>query len=96
MRARVLFEPSGRTAEVVVGTILADAVRQAGLPLARGCSGEALCGGCAVRLLHGGEALSPASPREAEARRRNRVSDELRLACCVAVPCDLVVTAQYW
>jgi adenylate cyclase len=96
MRARIRFEPSGRIAEVAVGTLLADAVGQAGLPLARGCSREALCGGCAVRLLEGGESLAPASQREADAKRRNRVSEDMRLACCVVVPGDLVVTARYW
>mgnify|MGYP003621532116 CR=1 FL=1 len=96
MLAKVRFEPSGRTVEVRRGSSLLDAVRQAGLPVARACGAEGLCGRCGLRVLEGAEALAAPSELEARARRRNRVSEELRLACRVAVPGDLVVTASYW
>lgn len=96
MPAKIRFEPSGRTVEVAAGTSLLDAVQQAGLPIARACGAEGLCGRCGLRVLEGGASLGPASELEVRARRRNRVSDELRLACRVAVAGDLVVTATYW
>ena len=96
MRAQVRFEPSGRTVEVAAGTRLLDAARQAGLPLARACGAEGICGRCGLTVLEGAERLAPESPLEARAKRRNRVSGETRLACRVAVDGDLVVTASYW
>jgi ferredoxin len=96
MRARIRFEPSGRTVEVVCGTLLLDAARQAGLPLARACGAEGICGRCGLTVLEGAERLAPQSPLEARAKRRNRVSDAMRLACRITVESDLVVTAPYW
>jgi 2Fe-2S ferredoxin len=96
MLARIRFEPSGRSVEVAVGTLLLDAVQQADLPLARACGAEGLCGRCGVRLLEGNETLAAESPLETRAKQRNRVSETMRLACRVAVPGDLVVTTPYW
>jgi ferredoxin len=96
MRATVRFEPSGRTIEVPAGTLLLDAARQAGLPLARACGAEGICGRCGVTLLDGGDGLAAETDLEARAKQRNRVSAAVRLACCVAIHADLVVTASYW
>ncbi len=96
MLARIRFEPSGQSIEVAVGTLLLDAVEQAGLPLARACGAEGLCGRCGVVLQEGGETVAAESPLEARAKERNRVSATMRLACRVRVPGDLVVTTTYW
>ncbi|CAG0976922.1 ferredoxin [Myxococcaceae bacterium] len=96
MLAKVRFEPSGRAVEVAPGTSLLDAARQAGLPVARACGAGGICGRCGLRVIAGGERLEPPSETEIVTRRRNRVSEELRLACRVAVAGDLVVTASYW
>ena len=42
------------------------------------------------------ETLAPESAREAEAKHRNRVAPELRLACQVATAGDLELTTDYW
>lgn len=78
------------------GTRLLDAVIQAGLPIARGCSGRALCGRCGLRILEGADTLAFETVAEGEAKRCNRVDSSLRLACCVQVAGDLEVTALYW
>jgi uncharacterized 2Fe-2S/4Fe-4S cluster protein (DUF4445 family) len=96
MRARIRFEPSGRSVEVEAGTLLLDAARQAGLPIARACGAEGLCGRCGLTVLDGGEWLPAESALEERAKQRNRVSAETRLACLVAIEGDLVVTAAYW
>jgi uncharacterized 2Fe-2S/4Fe-4S cluster protein (DUF4445 family) len=44
----VRFEPSGKTVEVPTGTLIVEAVRQAGLDLNMPCGGQGRCGRCAV------------------------------------------------
>jgi ferredoxin len=94
--ARIRFTPSGKSVRVPVGTTLFEAVHLAGLPLATACGAGALCGRCGVRVTSGADALAPESPRETEAKRRNRVRAELRLACQVAARADLEITTDYW
>jgi ferredoxin len=96
MHAHVRFAPSGRSVRVAVGATLLDAIRLAGLPVASACGATALCGRCGVRVLAGGDALPDELPAEREAKRRNRVDPEVRLACQVAAAGDLEVTADYW
>jgi ferredoxin len=90
----VRFAPSNRTLDVPRGTRLIDAVRQAGLPIAAACGDDLICAKCGVRVLAGHVARE--SPAESEAKQRNRVPPDLRLACAVRVRTDLVVTADYW
>lgn len=100
VRLRIASTPArlgdARTVEVPDGATLLDAVLAAGLPLARACSGSGLCGRCGLEVLAGGGALSAEAPDEAEAKRRNRVPGELRLACCSRVAGPVEVTASYW
>jgi ferredoxin len=93
---QVRFLPSGRTLRVAPGTNLLEAARAAGLPIAQACSGEGLCARCAVRVLRGDAGVSAETARESEAKRRNRVAPELRLACQVVPSADVDVTASYW
>ncbi len=92
----VRFLPSGRTVRVTPGTNLLVAASAAGLPMAQACSGEGLCGRCAVLVLRGGEDIAPETERELKAKRRNRVAPELRLACLAVPTADVDVTASYW
>jgi 2Fe-2S ferredoxin len=93
---RVRFQPSGRCVEVAAGSTLLAAARQVGLPLASACDGGALCGRCGVTLLSDARGLSPESPAEARAKRRNRIEAGQRLACRATVSSDVEVTASYW
>ena len=81
---------------MAAGSSLLEAARRAGLPVASACGGEALCGRCDLSVLSGASALAPPGEPEERAKRRNRVPAERRLACRVAVSCDLEVTASYW
>ena len=89
----IRFNPSGRSVQVPSGTNLLEAIREAGLPIASACGAAALCGRCCVRVEG---ALAREAADETDAKRRNRVDPELRLACQVAATRDLEVTATYW
>jgi len=90
----VRFLPKGVELEVPKGTRLIDAVREAGLPIARACGDELVCAKCGVRIIAGRVAREAAIERRAKAR--NRVSTELRLACALRVSGDLTLSADYW
>lgn len=92
----VRFHPSGRALHVEPGTSLLEAARAASLPMASACGADGLCGRCGVQVLAGAGALPPESELETRAKRRNRVSDELRLACRVVPVADVEITTPYW
>jgi len=95
MQLEIRFRPSGRTVRVAAGTTLLEAARAAGLPAARACGGELLCGRCSCTLL--GRAGAPAeSAAERRAKMRNRVDPEKRLACAVRIERDLEASAPGW
>jgi adenylate cyclase len=93
---QIRFAPSGRTLRVPAGTTLLDAIRAAGLPAASACGAQGLCARCGVRVLAGGQDLPAEGADETDAKRRNRVPGELRLACRIAPRANLEVTASYW
>ena len=77
-------------------TLLAAALRHE-VPLASSCASHAVCGDCIVRVLSGGEHLTPASADELAWRRRTgKGSDTMRLACCVYVRGPVEVATTYW
>jgi ferredoxin len=90
----VRCKPGDASVEVPRGTLLVDAIRAAGMPIATACGDELVCGRCGVRILRG--AVAREKPVEREAKRRNRVPAELRLACVIRVHEDLEVGADYW
>jgi len=90
----VRFQPQGIEREVAKGTRLIDAVRDAGLPIARACGDDLVCAKCGVRVLSG--KLAREKPVERRAKARNRVDPALRLACAVRVSGDLELSADYW
>lgn len=101
MEHRVAFRgTSGRSpdreVEVVAGTSLLAATQRVGLPIARACGGDALCGRCGLEVLEGTPALSAETEAERETKRRNRVAPGLRLACCAEVRGPVTVRASYW
>ena len=88
------FLPKNAILEVPHGTRLIDAVRQAGLPIARACGDDLICSLCGVEILEG--RVSRESAAEERAKSMNRMRPELRLACAIRVRDDLVLTADYW
>ena len=95
-RSAATPDGTAQRVEVAPGTTLLDAVRLAGLPIARACGGGGLCARCGVEVLAGHEALAPEGPDEADAKARNRIDPSLRLACQVRVEGALEVRASYW
>jgi ferredoxin len=101
MTCVVRFRPSRdaapvRSVTVPLGVTLLEAARRAGVPVARACGGDGLCGRCGLRVLAGGDWLAPPGPEEELAKRRNRAARELRLACQVELRGPIEVTAAYW
>ena len=90
----VRFEPKETTIEVPKGTRLIDAIRRAGLPIARACGDDLVCAKCGVLIEQG--RVSRESAVERNTKERNQVAPELRLACALRVHDDLVVSAAYW
>lgn len=86
--------PKGIELRVPKGARLIDVVREAGLPIARACGDDLVCGKCGVRIVSG--RVSREAPVERRAKERNRVAPELRLACALRVNHDLSVSADYW
>lgn len=93
---KVSFQPSGRSVDVPAGTTLLDAVVAAGLPIARACGADGLCGRCGVRIVTGAAGVDPESEAESASKRRNRIDPALRLACRARVHADVQLTASYW
>jgi 2Fe-2S ferredoxin len=91
---KIQFRPSGREIDVKRGTLLIEAIREAGLPIASPCGDDLICGKCGVRIVEG--RVGRQAPVERNAKERNRVPDGQRLACAIRVRDDLVVTADYW
>ncbi len=94
MQVEIRFQPSGRTVRVPRGTTLLEAARAAGLPAARACGGDLLCGRCACTVLRG-DTRTP-SDRERTTMERNRVDAGKRLACAIELETDACVTAPSW
>jgi 2Fe-2S ferredoxin len=92
----IRFHPSGRALRIARGTILLEAARCAGLPVASACGAHGLCGRCGMLVVARAEALSPETEEERRWKRRNRVDPAARLACRAAVAGDVEVTASYW
>jgi ferredoxin len=86
--------PAGRSVVVSRGARLIDVIREAGLPIASACGDDLICARCGVRILAGDAGREAETEREA--KRRNRVRAELRLACAVRVRGDIALSADYW
>lgn len=88
----VTFQPSGRTAHVLVGTKVLEAAAGAGLTIQTPCGGGGVCGQCRIQVTGG-----DCPPGEAE--RRTFTADQLRagwrLACQTAICGRAVITVPH-
>jgi ferredoxin, 2Fe-2S len=92
----VRFEPSGKRISVPSGTLLLDAAREAGLPVAQSCGGFAICSWCKMQVLEGMEHLSAIEPNEARLIRRQSFATNERASCQAEVLGDVTVMTTYW
>jgi len=96
MDVEVSFQPTGKRVRVPSGTLILDAARRAGLPVASACGANGLCARCGVKILAGRESVSAEMPDEVEAKQLNRIDSSQRLACMVTVSGNVQITASYW
>ncbi len=96
MTCRIRFLPADLSVEIEPGTSLAEAAASVGLPIAQACGSEGICARCGVTVVDGEESLPPEEEEEAQAKERNRIPRELRLACRLKPVHDLTVTTPYW
>lgn len=92
----VTFFPSGKTLEVEEGTLLFDAAKRAGLPVASSCSADNVCGRCNMQVLEGAQNLSFQGTEESRLLRRDKNPLSDRISCMTRVLGHCMVTTRYW
>jgi len=82
----VAFEPSGKSVQVEIGTVLIDAARKADLEIPIPCGGQGRCGRCKVLVEHGTVDQPPTIYLSAEELEQGYVQ-----ACQAVVEGDVVI-----
>jgi len=78
--------PSGKTADIVAGTSLLQAILDAGEKLVSKCGGEAQCGACHVFVTEGRKGISKMTPAEnAKLDTIIGIGSKSRLACQITL-----------
>lgn len=62
--ARVTFLPAGVTVECADGSTLFDAGAKAGVSIETACVGKGTCGLCRIKVIDGGDVLTPYTEEE--------------------------------
>jgi uncharacterized 2Fe-2S/4Fe-4S cluster protein (DUF4445 family) len=91
---RIVFNPMDKVVEVERGTILLDAVREAGIMIKSICGGKGECGKCKVILNEG--AVSRRSSRYEKFLSSKEISEGYRLSCQVKVlgNCEFTIPVE--
>jgi len=87
---KVVFNPMDKMVEVERGTILLDALREAGIAINSICGGDGECGTCKV-MLNKGE-VSDTSSKYQKWLSPDEISEGYRLACQIRVQSDCEFT----
>jgi 2Fe-2S ferredoxin len=82
--------------QIPTGSILMQALLNAGLPVASSCGGDGICSKCRVRIISGGENLSAESEHEKILREQNSIADGWRISCQTLVNGDIEIDTNYW
>jgi ferredoxin len=93
---RVTFTPLGTVAEAKPNETILDAARRAGAPVGNSCGGVGVCARCRVRVIAGGESLSPPTSIELRIGGARGFTAGERMACQAVVSGDCEVTTSYW
>lgn len=89
---KVTFQPSGAVVEVAEGTTLFDAgARAIDIKIDTACIGKGTCGLCRVKILAGGEHLSPYTDEEEKHLGNLYHLSRVRLSCRTRVSGDVTV-----
>jgi uncharacterized 2Fe-2S/4Fe-4S cluster protein (DUF4445 family) len=86
MMAKIVFRPEGKTVQVAAGTLLSDAIAQAGISLNLPCGGQGRCGRCRVVVESG-----PVERRSSSRLSPVELEQGYALACQTTVQGDLQV-----
>ena len=92
----VRFVPLDKSADAKANETLLDAARRANAPLGNSCGGIGICARCSVRIVEGGENLSPPTSVEQRVSKQRGLAAGERLACQAVVFGDCAVTTTYW
>ena len=97
----IIFQPSGRRAQISEGTTVLDAARRLGVGIEAVCGEHMVCGKCRVRLMEGEfpkegiissmSNLSPLDDNERKVFKRKKAEDNIRLACSAKVLDDVLI-----
>jgi len=88
-RVQIDFQPIGRRIEVVAGTNLLEAAREAGVQLASLCGGTGSCESCIVRVVSG--KISPPTSLEQDILDADSLAAGFRQACQVCAEGDVKI-----
>lgn len=75
---------------------LMDVLIKSGLPVARACDREGICGKCGVHVLKGVENLPAITALEEKSLNKENLAEDVRLTCLVSVLGPVSVKADYW
>jgi uncharacterized 2Fe-2S/4Fe-4S cluster protein (DUF4445 family) len=89
-RVKIIFNPMDKMVEVERGTILLDAIREAGINIRSICGGEGECGTCKV-ILNKGE-ISRVSTKYKDWLSPQEISEGYHLACQIRILSDCEFT----
>lgn len=85
----VIFQPSGKRAEVPNGKTILEASRELGVEIESVCGGEKTCGKCKVKWLEG--KLSPFAEEESKFISEAERAEGYRLACAAQIKGDVLI-----
>lgn len=88
--------PKRRRVDVLDGTLLLEAAREAGMPVAQSCGGFAICSWCRMQVIEGMDQLSPVDADEARLIKREKFKPNERASCQAEVLGDVTVSTTYW
>ncbi len=88
---KVTFKNTGEIVETAQGSLLKDAARDKGWPIAFGCE-DGVCGTCLIKAHEGKENLNPMEEKEAQTLDMMCMKDgEHRLCCQCKANGDVVI-----
>jgi ferredoxin len=90
MYITVKFIRSNKEVQVYPGRTLLSIARENRIPIMSPCGGNALCGGCKVRIVEGNDIMD-VSAEEYNKLTDEQIEDNYRLACSYIVLNDITV-----
>lgn len=89
-KVRIVFQPSGRRGEVLLGQSILEAAQELGVEISSICGGKQSCGKCRVRVEWG--EISPLTEEETKFISLDDLRKGHRLACAAKIKSDSLIT----